>query len=509
MTKIFNGRETELLAPAGTFEDFKAILHSGADAFYMGGKNFNMRMHRKEHNFTNEELELAIQMAHEVGKKVYITFNNMMSSEELIQAREYLLFLESVKPDALIIQDFGAVKFIKDNGLDIEMHLSVMANVHNVSMIKAAKELGVTRVVTSREMTLNDINHFVKAVPEMEYEYFVHGDMCVAHGSQCHISGMLFGKSGSRGRCMKPCRWAFKEEEKTVYPMAVKDMSLFDYIPELLMSGVNSFKIEGRMRSSEFLINIINNYRYAIDRFIEDPTGYMTNDRASQYLFDNRARNMSQAFAFGKPGAKNIDFDGAREPRIFSKPIEELEINKDRIDRAKSVLKQSNKPLLAVKVNNLDAFKKACDNGADLLYLAGEVFTPDRPFRKQDIREAVEYAVGKKVYYVLPKMTYERQMLELSFLVPELKSLGVVGVIVGNLGELHEFYDESLEFRGDYNLNVYNTTSADFYQEQGLSSVTLSIEATADIMKNVLTKSNVPVEVIAHGAPDAMYLEHC
>ncbi|MGL4374612.1 MAG: peptidase U32 family protein, partial [Turicibacter sp.] len=267
MTKIFNGRETELLAPAGTFEDFKAILHSGADAFYMGGKNFNMRMHRKEHNFTNEELELAIQMAHEVGKKVYITFNNMMSSEELIQAREYLLFLESVKPDALIIQDFGAVKFIKDNGLDIEMHLSVMANVHNVSMIKAAKELGVTRVVTSREMTLNDINHFVKAVPEMEYEYFVHGDMCVAHGSQCHISGMLFGKSGSRGRCMKPCRWAFKEEEKTVYPMAVKDMSLFDYIPELLMSGVNSFKIEGRMRSSEFLINIINNYRYAIDRF--------------------------------------------------------------------------------------------------------------------------------------------------------------------------------------------------------------------------------------------------
>ncbi|HAX73457.1 MAG TPA: peptidase U32 [Firmicutes bacterium] len=510
MTRFFNGRETELLAPAGTFEDFKAILHSGADAFYMGGKKFNMRMHRKEHNFTNEELEQAVKMAHEVGKKVYITFNNMMSNEELTEAHEYLLFLESIQPDALIIQDFGAVKYIKDNNINLNMHLSVMANVHNVAMIKAAQKLGVTRVVTSREMSLEDISKFVSTVPEMEYEYFIHGDMCVAHGAQCTMSGMMFGKSGSRGRCMKPCRWAFKEGEDSLnHPMAVKDMTLYDYIPELMMSGVNSFKIEGRMRNHEYLVTIINNYRFAIDRFIEDPTGYMTNSKASQYMQDSRVRNLSTAYAFGKPGASNIDITGSREPRVFSKPIEELEINKERIDRAKAILKKTTKPKLAVKVNNVEAFKQACDNGADLLYLAGEVYKPDVPFKKQDIRECVEYAVGKKVYYVLPRMSYERQMLELSFLVPELKSLGVAGVVVGNLGEIHEFYHDGLEFRGDYNLNVYNTTSAQFYADLGLSTVTLSIEATADVMKNVLTQSNVAMEVIAHGAPDMMYMEHC
>lgn len=516
MKRIFNGREIELLAPVGTFEDFKSLLPSGADAFYMGGKDFNMRVQKKEHNLTNEELEKVIYMAHEKDKKVYITFNNMMNSSEISRSVDFLNFLDRVQPDALIIQDFGAVKLIKDEGLNLNMHLSVMANVHNLSMVKLAKKLGITRVVTSRELSFSNLKSFVREIPDMEYEYFIHGDMCSVHGSQCLYSGILFGKSSNRGLCMKPCRWPFidKDENKKIYPLAVKDMCLYRHIPELLISGVNSFKIEGRMRDSEYLVSIINDYRTAIDRFIEDPTGYSNDEDTIKTIFDTRVRNISTAYAFRKPGAANIDITGEREPRFFSRPVEEFDMSYKRVEEVKAVLKRDctakfNDVKLAVKVNNLEAFKKACDSGSDLLYIAGEVFRPDKPFKKQEIKEAVEYAKGKKVYYVMPRMAYERQFIELSMLVPELKNLGVAGVVVGNAGELYEFYDKELEFRGEFNLNIYNETAAAFYKEQGLSSVTLSLESPVEVVKNVLEKSDTPVEVMVQGAPAVMYLEHC
>lgn len=516
MKKIFNKRELELLAPVGTFEDFKNILHSGADAFYMGGKKFNMRVHRKDHNLSNEELEKAIDLAHGLGKKVYITFNNMMESSEIEESREFLKFLESVQPDALIIQDFGALKFIQDEGIKLNIHLSVMANVHNLGMIKLAKKLGVTRVVTSRECSFMDIKSFVKEVPDMEYEYFIHGDMCSVHGSQCYYGGILFGKSSNRGQCMKPCRWPFKDctGNKNIYPLAVKDICLYRHIPELLISGVNSFKIEGRMRGSDYLTSIINHYREAIDRFIEDPTGYTTDENVSSFFYDNRVRNLSTAYAFKNPGASNIDITGEREPRVFSKPTEEFDITEERIQELKKLFKvdhpkKKNALQLAVKVNNLEALKRACDSGADLIYAAGEVYRPDKSFTKQDLKEAVEYAKGKKVFYVLPRMSFERQIIELNYLIPDLKKIGIAGVLVGNAGELYEFYDSDMEFRGDFSLNIYNEHSAAFYEKHGLSSVTLSIETSAKAAKAAFLKTKTPIELIVQGAPGVMYLEHC
>ncbi|MDZ7548232.1 peptidase U32 family protein, partial [Clostridium perfringens] len=180
----FNNQEVELLGPAGNYEIFKEVIKSGADAVYLGGKIFNMRLHRKDFNFTNEELEEAINLAHSLNKKVYITVNNLLSSEDLLQAEEYLRFLEKIKPDALIVQDMSVVKLIKDLGLNLNIHSSVMMNVHNFETIKKLHELGITRVVVSRDIDLNTVKQFSKKT-NMEFEYFVHGDMCVAHGSQC------------------------------------------------------------------------------------------------------------------------------------------------------------------------------------------------------------------------------------------------------------------------------------------------------------------------------------
>ena len=157
MGRYFNDKEVELLAPAGNFEIFKAVITSGADAVYLGGKIFNMRMHRKDFNFSNDELEEAIKIAHSLNKKVYITVNNLLSSDDLLEAEEYFRYLEKIQPDAIIVQDMAVIKLIKDLNINLNIHSSVMTNVHNLETVKRLEELGVTRIVTSRDIDLNTI----------------------------------------------------------------------------------------------------------------------------------------------------------------------------------------------------------------------------------------------------------------------------------------------------------------------------------------------------------------
>ena len=511
MSRIFNGREIELLAPAGTFGDFLEILHSRADAFYLGGKKFNMRVHKAAHNFTDEEIGEAIRLAHEAGKKIYITFNNMMDGSELEEAVAFLKFLESVKPDALIIQDFGAVKLIRDLGLGLELHLSVMANVHNAQMVEEARELGITRVVLSREMPLHEISRLRDHFPDMEYEYFTHGDMCSVHGAQCLYSGVLFGKSSNRGQCMKPCRWAFQGPEGVEYPFAVKDLSFYRHLPQLLDAGVNSFKIEGRMRGAGFLVDLIDHYGEAMDRYLENPSGYFTDPEKAAFFHENRVRNLSTAYGFKTPGRSNIDLEGLREPRVFSLPKAETDASLQKSQGVMEVLGvQEGRPLLSVSCNDLESLKAAVDAGADRVYIPGEVFRPRRPFTLAELEEACRYGRqhGAAVYYSLPRMTDRRQFGELDALVPKLKEYGAAGLLVSNLGQVRQYKDSGLELIGDYGLNVYNKEAAAFYQGYGLSSITLSLEAGPKIVRDLLG-ANPALEVVVQGAPTLMYLEHC
>lgn len=506
----FNGRPIELLAPAGTFADFQQVIKSAADAVYLGGKQFNMRMHNPQHNLTNEEIAQAVKIAHDLDKKVYVTFNNMMTDAELAAAESFLRFLAEVEVDALIIQDFGAVKLIRDLGLDLELHLSIMANTHNEEMIAAAKKLGVTRCVVSREASLTQVHEFVETFPEMEYEYFIHGDMCIAHGAQCYASGVFFGKSGNRGLCMKPCRWAYEGAEEPYYPMAVKDMSLYQHIPELILSGINSYKIEGRMRSSEYLIKVINLYGEAIDRFLADPTGYRLDQQQSQYLEENRVRDLSTAYALHVPGINNIALDGKREPRVFSHPQAEPEIKAKRVAKLLEDWQVTAKaPRIRVLVDNEEQALAALATPLDSLYLSGEVLAPNEPFTKAAIRRITEQAKsqGVPVFYGLPRMTTKAQLERLDCLVHELAALGVTGLLCHNLGEINRYQTSGLELRGDYGLNVNNAQSALFYQQQGLTSVTYSIEAPGEQLKD-LVQMPLPTEMIVQGSPTLMYMEH-
>lgn len=168
-----------------------------------------MRLMRKGFNFSLEEITEAVKIAHGLGKKVYVTVNNLLNEGELEEAEAYLRFLESAGPDAIIVQDFAVLSLVREMGLNIKVHSSVMMNVHNVEMVRALQEMGVTRVVTSREMDLMTTRYLQQATG-MELEYFVHGDMCSVHGANCYFSSMVFGMSSNRGKCLKPCRWDYR-----------------------------------------------------------------------------------------------------------------------------------------------------------------------------------------------------------------------------------------------------------------------------------------------------------
>src|SRR3989337_886263 len=279
MARVFNGKKIELLAPSGTMETFKQMLKANCDAIYIGGKSFNMRMMITGYNFSDEEVSEAVKMARDVSKKIYITVNNLINDNEIAKISEYLHLLERINADGIIIQDLGILQICQEQNLNrFEIHSSVMMNVHNIETVEVLKNYGVSRITLSREMDLKTAK-YLQNQTNIETEYFIHGDMCSVNGANCYYSSIVFGNSSNRGRCFKPCRWSFHvkkdgTEYPTKYPLAAKDMCMYEYIPELIGACITSFKIEGRMRDMDFVTNLVNIYGNAIDRYIYDPIGF-------------------------------------------------------------------------------------------------------------------------------------------------------------------------------------------------------------------------------------------
>jgi putative protease len=521
MARYFNGREIELLAPAGTFEIFKEVIQSRCDAVYFGGPVLNMRMMRKGYNLSLEEIVEALDIAHRLDKKVYITVNNLFSEEDVEEAREYLRFLDSARPDALIVQDMAVLELIREMKLSLPIHSSVMMNVHNLEMIYALRDLGVSRVVTSREMDLQTAK-LLGQRSGVELEYFVHGDMCSVHGANCYFSSHVFGMSSNRGKCMKPCRWDYRIKKDgyvypAEYPLAVKDMSMYEHLPELIESGITSFKIEGRMREKEFMVTLVNSYGDAIDRYIDDPIGFnRTVD--SQELYNNRKRDFSTAYAFGKPGLTNINrrYEGTGKfystGKVFSTPTAERELSEKRVEQLRERLAEEKrpkktKPALAVRVNNMEQARVVLELGVENLYLPGDVFEPDRPFTKRDIKELGELKGDTKIYLGMPRMMTELHFDQYDQLLAG-ERLPIDGLIVTNLGAIRRYNTTGYPLIGDSNLNVYNHLSAQLYTGFGLTQLAVSPEMTMEHFATFASSCEAPLEVIVHGTPALMYMDH-
>lgn len=529
MARYFNGKEVELLAPAGTFEIFKTVIDAKCDAVYFGGPSLNMRMMRKGYNLSYEEVREAVQLAHERGKRAYITVNNLMNEEDLEEAKRYFAFLNEIGPDAIIAQDLAVFPLIQEmNYTNIPVHSSVMMNVHNLEMIEAVKALGVSRVVASREMDLKTAE-VLQARSGMEFEYFVHGDMCTVHGANCLYSSMLFGNSSNRGRCMKPCRWDYRVKKDgylypTEYPLAAKDMYMYEHIPELIKSGITSFKIEGRMRDIEFLLMVVNSYGDAIDRYIADPLGYNREDGADT-LHKNRKRDFTTAYAFGKPGLEFINrrYEGTGKfystGKVFSTPTAEREMKEERVLQVKESLLLAKReqpgtsiPQITVHVNTVEQARAAIEEGADVIYLTGDVFQPDRPFGREDIEALTADKRNAEIILGMPRMMNELQMEQYhQFLSAgkEYNHYGLDGLLATNIGAMHKFQSLGLPLIADFSLNIYNHTAASFYKDHfGISRINPSLELQLHDLTKLLRHPEIPVEIIVHGSPIVMYLEH-
>lgn len=304
----------ELLAPAGDLDKLKMAIRYGADAVYLGGDSFGLRKASK--NFSIEEIEEGIKFAHERGKKVYITLNIVPHDEDMEGLEEYITKLYEIKTDAVIVSDPGMFSVIKRTVPNLPIHLSTQASVTNYETMMFWYNLGVRRIVLARELSFKEIEDMYKRLPkDLEIETFVHGAMCMSYSGRCLISNYMTGRDANRGDCAHACRYKYNlveekrpgeyfpvfEDEEGTFIMNSKDLCMIEFIPELISSGIKSFKIEGRVKSSYYVATVIRAYRMAIDEYYKDPDNYKFDEKWLREIKKASHRDFTTGFYFGKP----------------------------------------------------------------------------------------------------------------------------------------------------------------------------------------------------------------
>lgn len=310
--------KAELLAPAGSYAKMQTALHFGADAVYVGGKNFSLRAFAD--NFSAEELASAVAFAHERGKKVYVTANVFARNADFVLLEDYFRTLSNIGADAAIISDPGVVYAAKKAAPNLPIHLSTQANTTNKYAVKFWQEQGVSRVILARELSIPEIAEIHSFVPDMELEAFVHGAMCISYSGRCLLSDYLDGRSSNRGACVQSCRWRYEvralnatngksewlpieEDGRGTYIFNSKDLNMLAHLREMEGAGICSFKIEGRMKSGYYLATVINAYRRAMDG---EPL-----ERLQTELSNVAHREYTQAYMLGK-NTQTVNYDDSQ-----------------------------------------------------------------------------------------------------------------------------------------------------------------------------------------------------
>ena len=316
-------KKVELLIPASSLEVLKTAVIYGADAVYIGGEAFGLRANAK--NFSREDMVEGIRFAHERGVLVYVTANILAHNDDLEGAREYFKELNEIKPDALIISDPGMFMIAKQECPTIDIHISTQANNTNYNTYLFWKQLGATRVVSARELSLKEIKEIRNHIPDdLEIESFIHGAMCISYSGRCLLSNYFTGRDANQGACTHPCRWKYAvveekrpgeylpvyENERGTYIFNSKDLCMIEYIPEVLDAGINSLKIEGRMKTALYVATVARTYRKAIDDYMESEEKYRANmDWYKDQIAKCTYRQFTTGFYFGKPDENTQIYD--------------------------------------------------------------------------------------------------------------------------------------------------------------------------------------------------------
>ncbi|MDK2937615.1 MAG: family peptidase [Eubacteriaceae bacterium] len=323
-------KKPELLAPAGNFEKLKFALHYGADAVYCGGQQFGLRA--KADNFDLDGLKEAVAYVHEKGKKIYITLNTIPHNEDLIGLPEYIKELDQMAVDGVIVADPGIFSVVREIAPELKISVSTQANNTNWRSVKFWHELGAKRIVLARELGIEEIKEIrAKVSNAMEIETFVHGAMCISYSGRCLLSHYMTGRNSNQGDCAHPCRWQYhliettrpnqtftiEESDKGSFIFNSKDLCLINEIPLLMQAGVDSFKIEGRMKSLYYVATVVSTYRKVIDEVFENPSIQNIDDFYYQELTKVSHRNYTTGFFHGKTDATDQNYGTSSYTRTY------------------------------------------------------------------------------------------------------------------------------------------------------------------------------------------------
>ncbi|MDD7348452.1 MAG: U32 family peptidase [Clostridiales bacterium] len=346
-------KKPEVLAPANSLEVLKTAVEYGADAVYIGGEMYGLRAKAK--NFSAEDMKKGIEYAHKRGKKVYVTANITAHNRDLEGVRTYFRELKEIRPDALIISDPGVFTIARDVCPEIDIHISTQSNNVNYMTFRFWKDQGATRVVTARELSLEEIGDIRRNIPEeFEIETFVHGAMCISYSGRCLLSHYFTGRDANLGACTHPCRWKYyimeekrpgeflpvEENERGTYIFNSKDLCMIEHIPELVRAGIDSFKIEGRMKTALYVAVVSRTYRQAIDDYFEDPQKYK--ERIPYYkkeIAKCTYRQFTTGFFFGPTTHDSQIYDN----NTYVKGYEYLGTIHEKLPDGQGVFEQKNK----------------------------------------------------------------------------------------------------------------------------------------------------------------------
>ncbi|WP_270641982.1 peptidase U32 family protein [Paraclostridium sordellii] len=323
-------QKIELLAPAGDLERLKTAFIYGADAVYIGGEIFGMRSAAK--NFNKEDMAEGVKFAHERGKQVFVTVNIIPRNEEFEQLEAYLKELDEIGVDAVIVSDPGVFSVVRRVLPNMEIHISTQASTTNAASANFWYNQGAKRVVMARELSFKEIQEIRENSPkDMDIEAFIHGAMCMSYSGKCVISNYTTGRDANRGACAQSCRWKYtlvEENENGDYEKVLddidsefffntKDMCMIEYVPQIIESGINSFKIEGRMKTAYYVATTVRAYRMAIDEYIKDPENWKFNPMWLEELKKGSHRHFSTGFYLGKTSTKDQNYESASYVRNY------------------------------------------------------------------------------------------------------------------------------------------------------------------------------------------------
>ena len=358
-------KKPELLVPASSLEVLKTAVRYGADAVYIGGEVFGLRAKAK--NFSLEEMKEGVEFAHRYNVKVYVTANILAHNSDIEPVKAYFNDLKKVKPDALIIADPAIFTIAKEMLPDMELHISTQANNTNYGTYNFWHSLGAKRVVSARELSISEIKDIRNHIPDdLEIETFVHGAMCISYSGRCLLSSFMAGRDANKGACTHPCRWKYavveesrpgqympvEENERGTYIFNSKDLCMIDHIPELVDAGIDSFKIEGRMKTALYVATVARTYRMAIDDYFENPKKYEDNIPKYKTLISQCTyRQYTTGFFFGKPDETTQIYDC----NVYERDYVYLGISGEPLEDGSFVIEQKNKFCVGDKIEIMKA----------------------------------------------------------------------------------------------------------------------------------------------------------